>query len=675
VLAIAKLQKMAKAAIAALMAGCLVLGLVSCGGSDTLRAAIPATSRSTVQLAGNITEVAPPEAILQLRQALEVYQPQVKILSPQPDEVLQDDAVSVRFQVQDLPIFQNSDLGLGPHLHVILDNQPYEAVYDVQQPLVLSNLSPGTHTLRVFASRPWHESFKNEGAYAQTTFHVFTKTDDNKPDSKQPLLTYSRPKGSYGAEPVLLDFYLTNAPLHLAAQADPQDNVPDWRIRCTINGNSFIIDRWEPIYLQGFNKGKNWVQLEFLDEQGNPVKNVFNNTVRVISYEPKGQDTLSKLVRGELSAAAARGIVDPDYTGIEAPTPVPTPTPIPPAVEATPQPEEEKALKPEEPKIETPEIETPAIETPAIENKEPTPTPPAKVEEPKGFFNRFRRPPAATPSPTPEIEETPTPEIISPAEPQPEISPEAQPNVVVPQEKTEAEPKKLEEEKPKGFFNRFRRLPVVAPSPIPQVESPAPELTIPEKAEPLPEIAPEVPAVEITPPVAPTSVTPSEVPAVEITPPVTPTPATPPETPNTQVPFGQKFGGYFNRFRRPPTTTPSPTLPKVEESPTPELNPAEEETNTQETTPELTTPIEPTLPTAPELTTPETPNTQIPFGKKFSGYFNRFRRPQATPSRSVSPTLPEITEPSEQPIPESENSGDAELVPSVGIPETTGDRK
>jgi len=33
----------------------------------------------------------------------------------------------------------------------------------------------------------------------------FTKTPDNNPDA-EPLLTYSRPKGSYGAEPILLDF-------------------------------------------------------------------------------------------------------------------------------------------------------------------------------------------------------------------------------------------------------------------------------------------------------------------------------------------------------------------------------------------------------------------------------------------------------------------------------------
>ncbi|WP_181824231.1 hypothetical protein [Chroococcidiopsis thermalis] len=647
-MAIAKLRKMAKAAIAVLAAACLSLGLVSCGSSDTLRAATPPNARSPVQLAGNITEVAPPEAILQLRQALEFRQPQVKILSPQPDEVLQDDTVSARFQVQDLPIFQNSDLGLGPHLHVILDNQPYEAVYDVQKPFVLSNLSPGTHTLRVFASRPWHESFKNEGAYAQTTFHVFTKTDDNNPNSSQPLLTYSRPKGSYGAEPILLDFYLTNAPLHLAAQADPQDEVPDWRIRCTINGKSFIIDRWEPIYLSGFNKGKNWVQLEFLDEQGNPVKNVFNNTVRVISYDPNSQDTLSKLVRGELSAAAARGIVDPDYKGeVEA-----APAPLPPAIEETtpPQPEEEIPTETKEKPAET------KIETPETETKEPTPIPPAKVEEPKGFFNRFRRPSAATPSPTvPEVKESPAPELTPPAvEPQPEISPEVE-SAVEPEEKPEAAPKKLEEEQPKGFFNRFRRSPVVAPSPTPEVEAPAPELTTPEATEPLPEIAPEVPAVEITPPVAPTPATPDS--------PVRAHSSAPLPTPDSQ-----RFGGYFNRFRRPPTATPSPTLPEVEESPTSELNTLEEETTTQETAPELTTPVEP------KPIAPETPKTQNPIGQKFGGYFNRFRRPQVTPSPNVTPALPEITEPSEQPIPDTKNSGDAELVPSVGVPESMGDR-
>ena len=260
-----------------------------------------------------IVEVSPPTALQELHRDLDLYRPQVSIVTPEPDTVFEEETVTVQLQVEDLPTFKDDRFGLGPHLHFILDNQPYIAVYDPDQPLVLKDLSPGTHTLRVFASRPWHESFKNEGAYAQTTFHIYARTDENQPDPTLPLLTYSRPKGSYGAEPIMLDYYLTNAPLHLVAQESPEDEIVDWKIRWTIDGKSFTNDRWQPIYIQGFLPGKHWVQLEFLDELGNPVKNTFNNTVRTIVYEPGGEDTLSKLVRSELVASDVRGIVDPNY--------------------------------------------------------------------------------------------------------------------------------------------------------------------------------------------------------------------------------------------------------------------------------------------------------------------------------------------------------------------------
>ncbi|MBE9220485.1 hypothetical protein [Dolichospermum flos-aquae] len=266
------------------------------------------------EISGTFSETAPPDVIQALRPSLEGYQPQVSILSPKIDEVLQEDTVNVRLQVKDLPIFKDPQWQLGPHLHLILDNEPYIAVYDLNQSVVLPNLSPGTHTLRVFASRPWHESFKNEGAYAQTTFHIFTKTEENNPDAKLPLLTYSRPNGNYGAEPIMLDFYLTNAPLHSVAETNPDDIMSNWRIRSTINGESFILDRWQPIYLKGFKPGQTWVELEFLNNQGQPVKNAFNTTIRLINYQPNGQDTLSKIVRGELTADEVRGIVDQNYT-------------------------------------------------------------------------------------------------------------------------------------------------------------------------------------------------------------------------------------------------------------------------------------------------------------------------------------------------------------------------
>lgn len=260
----------------------------------------------------NITEVAPPELIQELNRNFAYTQPQVKIISPKNDQTLDSTTAEIKLDVQGITLFKDEELQMGPHLHFFLDDQPYKAIYNVDEPVILSDLAPGTHTIRVFASRPWHESFKNEGAYAQTTFNIFTKTENNNPSTNLPLLTYSRPQGNYGAEPIMLDFYLTNAPLHLAAQENQDDNIADWRIRVTVNGESFLLDTWQPIYLKGFNKGQNWIKLEFIDENGAVVNNAFNSTVRAINYDPKIKDTLSKLVRGKISLAKAQKITNPN---------------------------------------------------------------------------------------------------------------------------------------------------------------------------------------------------------------------------------------------------------------------------------------------------------------------------------------------------------------------------
>ncbi|BBA80096.1 hypothetical protein RGRSB_1700 [cyanobacterium endosymbiont of Rhopalodia gibberula] len=287
-------------------------GLIGCKDRlETSQSLLEPLSEAIVT--NKLVEVAPPPVIQELYKTLEQYQPQVDIISPENDRVFSELSIVVKLDVKDYPLFKDPDLGLGPHLHLILDNEPYQAIYSLDEPIILENLTPGTHTLRVFASRPWHESFKNDGAYDQTTFYILTKTGENAPDMSLPLLTYNRPRGIYGAQPIMLDFYLTNAPLHLIAQENADDNVVDWRIRVTINGESFLVDTWKAIYIQGFEEGTNWVQLEFLDEQGNLVDNAFNNTVRLITYKPNGQDTLSKLIRGELSAELVRSIVDTNY--------------------------------------------------------------------------------------------------------------------------------------------------------------------------------------------------------------------------------------------------------------------------------------------------------------------------------------------------------------------------
>ena len=370
------------------MAIALCFYLTACGSDQKTETKTAVQKNATT----SITEVSPPAEIQRLSRLLDRYEPQVSILSPKPDQVLDDTQVSVKFDVKSLPIFKNADFGLGPHIHVTLDNQEYKAVYDLNQTATFDHLSAGTHTIRAFASRPWHESFKNEGAYAQTTFHVLTTTGENTPAAKTPLLTYSRPVGSYGAEPIMLDFYLQNAPLHLLTQdLDKAEDINnDWKVRATIDGQSFTFDRWEPMYLKGFKQGKNWVKLELIEEDGDAIANVFNSTAHLINFQPNGQDTLSRLVSGE-KIANIEAIVNPDYVP---PTPEPSPTPTPvelasPAPTITPTATATEAVTDTTavpsptpaPKVEAPKVEAPKAEAPKAEVKsiDKAPVAPVKV--------------------------------------------------------------------------------------------------------------------------------------------------------------------------------------------------------------------------------------------------------------------------------------------------------
>jgi len=333
-----------RALVAVLLAGILA----GCGG-DRVEPEQPVAEEPTAP--PKIVEVAPPTVLRELEEPLARYRPQVSVLSPQNGETIEATSVAVQFDVKDYPLFKNEEFGAGPHLHVILDNEPYRAVYSAAEPITFEDLSPGTHTVRAFASRPWHESFKNEGAFARVTFNVFTDTQSNNPTPGEPLLTYSRPKGTYGAEPIMLDFYLTDAPIALGGA--------DWRVRATINGESFVMDSWMPVWLEGFEPGQNWIELEYIDAEGNPVVNAFNNTARLITLQPGGEDTLSRLVRGELSAEMARGIVDPNY--------------VPPVEAAEPEEEEPEASEVGGPETEVEEPEasetTEAVKTEAGESE------------------------------------------------------------------------------------------------------------------------------------------------------------------------------------------------------------------------------------------------------------------------------------------------------------------
>jgi hypothetical protein len=427
----------------------IAIGITSCQQSVQTGSELSAIA-SSLALAttdGPLSEVNIPASISKLAPSLQKFQPQVRILSPKPDETLEDDRVTVKLQVTDLPLFKHPELGLGNHLHVILDEQTYQGVYDLSQPLVFKNLAAGTHSLRVFASRPWHESFKNAGAYAQVSFNVLTKTAENSPNPQQPLLTYSRPTGTYGAEPIMLDYYLSNLPTDLVANGSP-DARSNWRIRVTVNEQRFILDRWEPIYLQGFKQGKNWVRLELLDDRGQPIPNVYNDTVGIVTYDPQTKDTLAKLIRGEIDPNLERSLVDPSYVAIKpVPSPktltAPAPSPLP-AVTTIPAPIPVPIISPSPVIIAPAPVAQPSpdpVVIPPTPAPEPVPSPivqtpstlaPEPVEPTKPIIKPIITPspipaPVAEIQPAPVAKELPVETPVSEAVKTAPITPTAQP--------------------------------------------------------------------------------------------------------------------------------------------------------------------------------------------------------------------------------------------------------
>lgn len=271
----------------------------------------------------NLTAVDTPQRIKEMmagRGEQDAASPVLKITSPADGATINSSTVPVRLELSgDLkgykPTGQDPRTKMGNHIHVILDNQPYEAYYNIDGgPFELRNVPDGEHTLRVFASRPWHESYKNDGSFQMVKFTVRggsanidqpATTNSGQPmsnsnanvaptpegkamqqsragaiDAKRPLLTYSRPKGEYkdaDADPIMIDFWLANAKL--------TGDGGEYRVRYTVNGGEpKFIEKWAPIWLQGWTAGKHSVKVELVDAQGNVVDNGgYNSTTREIT--------------------------------------------------------------------------------------------------------------------------------------------------------------------------------------------------------------------------------------------------------------------------------------------------------------------------------------------------------------------------------------------------------
>ena len=366
----------------ALVLSLVLLVTTACGQRPGAPGTPPAAGPASLPPSGALQEVAPPGAVQQLNGGLNERAPRVEVLAPADNSVLPEGPWTLQLKVQDWPLADAGPLGLGPHVVVQLDDAPPirltspEALASVPMP----ELRPGSHRVTVYAARPWGEAVKAPGATRQLRLHRVSRNAAALPAPGSAQLIAVSPDGQVPGEPVLLDWLLLDAPLQHLRGDDAQ-----WRLRISVNGDSFLVDRQTPLWLKGFKRGSNAVQLELLDGRGDPLNPPFNSLVRevVIGGGSRPAWLKASLSPDELARLSGEAPPEPEpqpepeQKSALAPEPEPQTIPVPAASQpSAPEPEPDAEAEPEPEPAPEPAIAAASAEAVAA------PTPEAPVEEP-----------------------------------------------------------------------------------------------------------------------------------------------------------------------------------------------------------------------------------------------------------------------------------------------------
>ncbi len=334
---------------------------------------------------GHLQELPPPLAVQQIQAALADRQPRVTILAPADGTNVPNGNWTLKLLAQDWPLTDGGALGLGPHVVIQIDDQePIRLTEHRSTPqgdslqLTLPALTPGSHRITAYAAKPWGEAAKNSGAASQIRIDRVAANPLTVPKPGSPQLLAVSPLAVVSSEPVLLDWLLLDAPLqHL------RDNDGSWRLRVSVNGDSFITDQNVPIWLKGWNSGSNSLQLELLDGRGKPLNPPFNSLVSELVLKPSAPKPRWQL--GRLSAEELASLVGQTPTpaaprptkpkAVAAPIPAPEPPP-----QTTTKPEPKPEPEPQPAKPARPVGPQAAVEEPEPQAAEPQPAIPQTVE-------------------------------------------------------------------------------------------------------------------------------------------------------------------------------------------------------------------------------------------------------------------------------------------------------
>ena len=366
---------------------------------------------------GKIQEVAPPGAVQQLRQELQRHHPSLRLVDPSNDSVVSTQALELSFEITDWPLSSDPELGLGPHIAIQIDNRSPLRLSDSngnRLTVRIDDLEAGSHRFSAWAAYPWGEAVQSPGASIQGRIHLWQKLPGTQPDHDAPWLTPVPPAGEQGLQPLLVDWLLWNAPLQNLREGDGR-----WRLRISIDGDSFLVDHQEALWLKGSNGASSHdIQMELLNGLGEPITPVFNNQLVHLKAPsgPKPGWMRSRLNESQL--ARLSGSPEPKMPKtveqpIEAPQKAEQPPQLAPVeIEAKTETETDP-IAPEDNDHEKPQS-TLAQEQTTTEASQPTPTQEELADN---------DPPMNTSDNTPPVAEKPTESLEQPAKAEAKLMP------------------------------------------------------------------------------------------------------------------------------------------------------------------------------------------------------------------------------------------------------------
>ena len=240
------------------------------------------TNLPTQNPSGRLREVEPPGAVQQLHQALAKHHPQLSLISPLDGSQLLGGPRNLELKIEDWPVVNDIELGLGAHVAIQIDGETPIRLSERngnRLTLELPPLSPGSHRFTAYAAYPWGEAVKTPGASLHWSLDQLRPLMGSQPKSDAPWLAVVSPAELGSDSPLLLDWLVWNAPLQNLKAGDAR-----WRLRISVNEDSFVVDQQDALWLQGIDnqKGINTVQMELLNGIGESLEPMFNNQLRAV---------------------------------------------------------------------------------------------------------------------------------------------------------------------------------------------------------------------------------------------------------------------------------------------------------------------------------------------------------------------------------------------------------